>query len=48
MGSFLQSRQMLRQETAEIDKTDREIDRMVNESYSLTEDEIGIVVGGTK
>ena len=33
---------------AEIDKTDREIDRMVYELYGLTEEEIGIVEGSTK
>jgi hypothetical protein len=32
---------------AEIDKTDREIDRMVYELYGLTEEVVGIVVGST-
>jgi len=30
---------------AEIEKTDKEIDRMVYELYGLTEEEIGIVEG---
>ncbi|KAF0235918.1 MAG: n-6 DNA [Prolixibacteraceae bacterium] len=33
---------------AEIDKTDREIDRMVYELYGLTEEEVGIVEGSIK
>jgi hypothetical protein len=33
---------------AEIDKTDREIDRMVYELYGLTEEEIGIVEENSK
>jgi hypothetical protein len=33
---------------AEIDKTDREIDRMVYELYGLTEEEVEILEGSTK
>jgi hypothetical protein len=42
---FTEQKQKAQTLKAEIDKTDREIDRMVYELYGLTEDEIGIVEG---
>ncbi|HEY9116086.1 MAG TPA: N-6 DNA methylase [Bacteroidales bacterium] len=42
---FLQEAQKAQLLKAEIEKTDREIDRMVYELYGLTEEEIGIVEG---
>jgi hypothetical protein len=40
---FTEQKQKAQTLKAEIDKTDREIDRMVYELYGLTEEEIGIV-----
>ena len=42
---FSEQKQIAQTLKAEIDKTDREIDRMVYELYGLTEEEIGIVEG---
>ena len=40
---FSEQKQKAQTLKAEIDKTDREIDRMVYELYGLTEEEVGIV-----
>jgi hypothetical protein len=45
---FSEQKQKAQTLKAEIDKTDREIDRMVYELYGLTEEEIGIVEGTNK
>ena len=45
---FTEQKQKTQTLKAEIDKTDREIDRMVYELYGLTEEEIGIVEGTNK
>ncbi len=45
---FNEQKQKAQTLKAEIDKTDREIDRMVYELYGLTEEDIGIVEGGSK
>lgn len=45
---FTEQKQKAQTLKSEIDKTDREIDRMVYELYGLTEEEIGIVEGSTK
>lgn len=45
---FSEQKQKVQTLKAEIDKTDREIDRMVYELYGLTEEEIGIVEGSAK
>jgi hypothetical protein len=42
---FLQEAKQALALKSEIDKTDKEIDRMVYELYGLTEEEIGIVEG---
>ncbi len=45
MHYFNEQKQIVLELKSEIDKTDKEIDRMVYELYGLTEEEIGIVEG---
>jgi hypothetical protein len=45
---FNEQKQKAQTMKAEIDKTDREIERMVYELFGLTEEEIGIVEGGIR